>query len=105
MAFNVAPTSGDGPYIVTASISNSVVIDGVNFYADVRTSISENNCPLNGSADPWSAFNVDNLVNGGSVTTSYPNVPAGSCRAISLRIMRVSDDSVVDIATVFIDNV
>ena len=105
MAFNVTPTSGDSPYVVAATVSDSVLIDGVNFYADVRTSISENICPLNGSSSPWSAFNVDNLINGGNVTTSYPNVPAGSCRAITLRILRVSDDYVVDIATVYVDNV
>lgn len=105
MALSVAPTSGDGPYVVSADVSNSHSIDGIHYYATVETSVSGGNCPLSGSGEPWSAFNVGNLISGQSVTTSYPNVPDGSCRTISLRIRRVIDDSVLDISNVSIDNI
>lgn len=105
MAFAVTPTSGDGPYTVTATVANSENIDGVNYYATVGTDVGVGSCPLEGSSNLWEQFSVDLLLNTGTRTTSYPNVPAGSCRTLSLRIMRVYDNSVVAVSSASIDNV
>ena len=104
MAFDVTPTSGAGPYTATAIINDAYLIDGVNYYAELRTSISEGVCPTQGQASPVDQAIVNQLImDGSAVLTNL--VADGSCRAYSFRLRRVDDDVVVSSSTAFVDNV
>lgn len=104
MAFTVTPTSGDAPYALSANIANSVNVNGVDYAASVTTTLSSGSCPASGSQFPLPANLVNLLVAGETVSSSYPTVPSGSCRALTLTITRVSDSVVIDSSTVTINN-
>lgn len=105
MAFTVAPTSGDSPYILSADIINSGEIDGVEYEASVRSSLGTGSCPAFGSSTPLSSALVNELLTTGSVETGLSSVPVGNCRAFTIRISRVSDGVLVSTASTFVDNV
>lgn len=104
VAFTVTPTSGEGPYTLSANISDSQYVDGVVFAAAIRYTSTVGSCPQTGSGVRLDPSQEAALVHTGSTISDVP-VPSGSCRAYTLRISRVSDGAVVAISTVHVDNI
>ena len=104
MAFSVTPTSGDAPYVLTANIANSALIDGVKYAVSVAYSSSSGSCPAEGSEVYLTPIQIDTLLTTGSFT-SYSAVNTGNCRTFTLEIIRVLDSVVVDSSSVSVDNV
>lgn len=104
MAFDVTPTSGEAPYLLTATIANAVNVDGVRYSMSVRSLVEEGSCPAFGNMSPLSQGDLDTLLAGGAVTTPYPTVPDGSCRAITLRLTRLSDGVGIQTETITVNN-
>lgn len=105
MAFTVTPTSGDAPYSLSATVDNSVNVDGVNYVASVTTEHAMGSCPLSGAGTPLTPTIVNSLINGETVVSGAPTVTAGRCRTYTLAITRLSDNVVVDSADAFVDNI
>ena len=106
MAFDITPTSGAAPYTLSAIIANSENIDSVNFVASVRTSQTVGVCPETATGAQLSEAQINDLIANGSTTVGVStSVPEGSCRAFTLRITKVSNDSVIALSTVHVDNV
>ena len=104
MAFSVTPTSGAAPYTLSAIVADSDKIDNVLYTATLRTSSNTGSCLPEGAATLLDSSVVASLLADGSVEYGS-TVNPGSCRSITLRILRVSDNAVVSSSTVFVDNV
>lgn len=104
MAFTVTPTSGDGPYVLAANITDSDLIDNVNYQATIRHTSLVGSCPPPYTGNVLSAVNTARIVAGESVELTATNVPAGSCRTFSIEITRVSDSLVIDSSFTAVDN-
>lgn len=103
MAFNVAPTSGVGPFELTSFIDNSVNINGVDFRAVLMRGIASGSCPAVGDV-AFTEIEVNQLINTGSLVFA-DTVPSGACRIFELLLYRISDNTVIDNSKVFVDNV
>ena len=104
MAFTVAPTAGDGPYLFSATFSEANYIDNVHFGVEYRSLTNSGSCPTDGMAGP-NTQNVANALLTAGTYSGSANVPAGSCRASTLLIRNLISNAVVSAMTVTIDNV
>ena len=104
MAFDVTPTSGEGPYTFTASYANKLGFDLGLYVTEFRTATNAGSCPLSNAVTTNTQPPADELLATG-VTISSANVPSGSCRRYVNLIRRVSDGVVVSQMFVNIDNV
>ena len=103
MAFNVTPTSGDGPYTFTAEFLNK---DAFNFGYQLRFSESEpavGACPPPASASlviPSIATGL--LANGTANRASV--IPDGECRTFKIEVRGLSNE-VLDMQYVSVSNI
>lgn len=103
MAFTVTPTSGAGPYVLSADIENSQNIDGLNFSAFLGSSNGVGFCQARGNT-AFPSNLLDLLVSGQTVTVPT-EVDEGNCRTFTLEIIRLSDNDVISFANALVDNV
>lgn len=99
----MTPTSGDAPYVYTATFENQSNFDGIHYALEVRSSTSVGSCPAQGSGTTLQEF-ADSLLSDGSYTQVDNSVPSGSCRTTSLRIVELKSGSYVNAGSVNIDN-
>ena len=103
MAFDVTPTSGEGPYLFTADVNRKALVNGVYYKATVRSSGSTSNCPSSGNGAELSEVLVQELLKNGQV--SYESsVPVGNCTTFTLRLIGMSTNVVVSQASVSVNN-
>lgn len=103
MAFDVTPTSGDGPYTFTAEFLNKNAFD---FGYLLRFSESEpavGACPPPASATLVIPSTAANLLENG-VATRSANVPAGECRTYKIEV-RDASGAVLDMQFVSVSNI
>ena len=105
MAFTVTPTSGEPPYTFTADINSKMNIDNVHYALEFRTSTSTTSCPVGVQSGSNQLPPVNALLNTGTFIQNGGAVPVGSCKAHSLIIVDLSDNSVIDYMNVDIDNI
>lgn len=104
MAFTVTPTSGDGPYVLSAEIEGADLINGLYSMATVVNSVAVGSCPPRGSGPSLDRSIVDSLVAGNEVQLPTANVPSGSCRSFTLSIVRLSDNAIISSEIATVDN-
>lgn len=104
MAFEITPTSGGSPYILSAEVDQSQYIDSVHYYADILTAVQVGVCPTAGT-NALPPERVATLLRTGTVNTGVASVPVGSCRSFQLVIRRVSNNEIVASDLVVVDNV
>lgn len=104
MAFAVTPTSGAGPYTLSADIDDITYIDGVHYTASVMSSILLGSCPVVGDETPLTPQQLDDIISHGNASTNV-GVASGYCRTFTLALSRVSDNVVVASSSVSVDNV
>lgn len=105
MAFSVTPTSGAGPYTLTAVIENNMNVNGVDYVATASSSDQVGSCPVEGIQNALSPTSVNTLVQNGVVVSGAPTVASGSCRTYTLNITRVADGVVISSSSTSVDNV
>lgn len=104
MAFTVSPTSGAAPYTLSATVSDFVNVNGVDYVASVEGSSGVGSCPAMGVGSPLDPALVESLISGNSVELVIGTIPTGSCRTYTLRITRVSDGVVIASSNVSVNN-
>lgn len=104
MAFTVTPTSGAGPYVLSASFDNISSIDFVNFSLEIRSANDTESCFLGVATGTNVPSLVANLLNTGESVLSS-SVPVGTCNTRSLIIRDLSTDTVIDSQNIYIDNI
>ena len=105
MAFSVTPTSGVGPFVLSANIANSAFIDNINYRASIVSDQAIGSCPaLNaGAVLPPSVVNT--LIAEGSVVLADLVIPSGSCRSYTLRLFTVEGAVLLQSSYATINNV
>lgn len=105
MAFNVAPTSGQPPFVFTADFSARYGLDAglysLTFYRSTAVGFCPNGEPL-GTTHPEVA---QTLLQTGTYTQTTGPIPSGSCRSNTLVIREVATGNIVSQAIANIDNV
>lgn len=100
---SIVPDNGEGPYVLSADFTNSEYIDGVNYGLQVRLAQDEGVCPVAGSGNN-SPTSANELLEEGSVSFTTP-VPVGSCRTVTISIVRLFDNFVVSSSSSTISNI
>ena len=103
MAFSVAPTSGTGPYQMSAEFYNIADLDGVNYALELRATNTEGSCDMDVSSGQNQPPGVDALLANGVYQIGAP-VPSGSCRTYSLIVRDLSDGTIISSENVYLDN-
>lgn len=105
MAFDVTPTSGESPYLFTATFLNKDTFNTGLYVLEFRSATSASACPasaISGNSNPAVAAA---LLNNGSYEAVGADVPAASCRTYGLYIRLVSDNSIVSSSLVNVNNI
>ena len=103
MAFDVTPTSGEGPYFFTADVSDKIMYDAgyyVEFWYTAPSSVS---CPLPATVSNRVATAPAPLMSTGVYRRNVA-VPAGSCITYVLRLFSPAGDQ-LDEQSVSISNI
>lgn len=103
MAFSVTPTSGVGPYTLTATFLNKNSIGGLTYGLEVRSTVLQGECFVGVSEGNNSANLVNSIIETGTGTIST-NVANTYCRVTSLIIRNKVTGDVVDYENIIIDN-
>ena len=103
MAFSVSPTSGAGPYTVSADFLNAVEIDGIRYQLEFRQQLLSGSCFTDVATSQNNQVVVDSLLSTGSYILQTP-VSAGACRTLSLIIRDVLKNVIIDYQNVYVDN-
>ena len=103
MAFSVTPTSGDFPYNFTATFLSAMLLDDVRYSLLFQSSTAVGSCPSLGVGTELPG-GVASLLATGTYTSTI-SVPAGSCRAYTLRIRDNVTDTFISTETVHVDNI
>lgn len=101
MELTVTPSSGDGPYILSADIFNKSVIDGVRYDLLAYSQSAVGECPI-----PTSSPNTivrDSLLYQGFFSRNQ-SVPVGSCNVYKVDIVDLATSDIVSTQSVSIDN-
>lgn len=103
MAFAVTPTSGAGPYTLTADITNKDSFNYNRYALTLSFTDAVGSCPASGVATVLVSGAV-NLLESGSF--AHPLVVAtGSCRTYTLRVRDLVTGSIVQFMNVTVNNV
>lgn len=103
MAFDVTPSSGAGPYTLTASFANASLLDGVTYALELRASIQDVSCNTGMSEGTNQPGAVQSLLDTGSHVAEQPVNPT-LCRTYSLIIRDVVNNTVIQFTNAYIDN-
>lgn len=103
MAFNVTPTSGAPPYVLSATFAEQYLIDGVRYLLRARNSTSTGVCPTVGTTMAPAEY-AEQLLSVGTYTIIGP-VASGSCRTTTLQIVNVLTGAVVSESSVNVSNI
>lgn len=102
LTFN--PSNGNPPYVLTAQWLNKSLIDDVNYKLEARLQTTPGSCLINTFPGAVNA-NVTNALKNTSSYTYNILVPNGSCVAVTVRIVKISDNSVISQLTAHINNI
>lgn len=103
MAFSVTPTSGAGPYTITAAFANKDSFNYSKYALTFSFSDGVGSCPSAGVATVLVAGGVSLLENGSFV---HPlDVASGSCRTYTVRIRDLETESLVQAMNATVNNV
>lgn len=103
MAFDVTPTSGDSPYVLTAVLGNKEEINGIYYSLELYTSNQVGSCFLGVASGAVAPSWAQSLLNNGAYTVNT-SVNVGSCRTYTLIIRDLTTNDVLDSKNVYIDN-
>lgn len=96
-------TSGVAPYTLTVQILNKSLIDNVVYRLEARALTQVGVCSTN--TFPGTVSNpITNALMANNQYTNGTTVPSGSCYAVTVRVVRVADNSVVNFMTANISN-
>lgn len=103
MAFNVTPTSGAPPYMLSATFAEKHLIDGVQYVLRARNSTGTEVCPTVGTTMAPPEY-AEQLLSVGTYEIIGP-VASGSCRTTTLQIVDVLSNTVVSQQSVYVSNI
>ncbi len=103
-SLTATPSSGSQPYVYRISFANKNIIDGVVYDFEFRTQTATGLCPVGLLTNPTNPT-ITPIMLQDEEFTSASNVPAGVCRTIEGRIVRVSDGAIVSVMQAFISNI
>lgn len=93
MAFTVTPTSGEGPYVLDALISNREMIDDVNYGLRVMRSNAETPCPV--VATGVSIGPIVEAFLAGNEYADALTIPNDLCRTYTVVLTDLSTNTVI----------
>lgn len=105
MGFSVNPTSGDLPYVFTASFSNRGSIESGLYVVEFITATASGSCPPASTTGANAPSAANALFNTGSYTQTINAVPAGSCRRYNLVLREVATGTVISSSNVTVSNI
>lgn len=98
------PTSGDLPYVFTASFDNSGSIENGLYIVQFITATASGSCPPVSTTGPSASAAATALFDTGSYTQTINAVPAGSCRRYTLVVREVASGEVTSVESVTVSN-
>lgn len=104
MAFDVTPTDGAGPYVLSAQYLNPQNFDLGLYVVELFSASEVGACPVPSTLGTSNSSLANGLLLSGSASHASP-VPPGSCRQYVNLIRRVSDNEIVSQMEVYVDNV
>lgn len=104
VGLSVVPTSGEAPYLLTASFTEIAFINNVLYRLEVRISQDTAACPPFTSSGSRSVPIETALLSTGEFVITN-NVVAGSCRTYSVLIRNLITDTIVSQSSVSVSNI